>query len=1774
MPIHINVSNLKKSATSIVTVEASAEHLSEKHYQEWVASGVHPEIIKLNVRSIAGKQIVDHLNLATLSPWALQRRYNDVLTGGWVCGSIFKADIPREAKGKPVKYENPTGVETQPILLQLPEHIWQQIAVKYGVSKPENMDGWEWVINTPAIPVVIVEGVKKAGCVMTSMLIPAIALSGHRTAYIQDGDVRFAQFLHTDRDLVLCFDNDSKTSTRAAVATTIHEIIKRITRADNGKGKDFPQARANLSICHWQGLKGIDDVFINRGLDAVSAIFNSTTSWVNWVDDSSNTLGFAPDVTFNSSKFQYVALNPATTLVAIKGAKGSGKTWYLEQLTREAREAKRPIISIVHRIQLAISIAGRLGLTYIEDIDGKVAENNSTSLVIDSLSKVNPANFKGGLIIIDEVVQVLEHLMTSDTCAAKRQKILKTLRELAQTIIESGGQFVLADADINEATIRFFIGLIGDEVTPFIIHNEYREPSYTCYISEGHKQLVGKREIHTPTDVIATALQVASQGKRVIICLTGQDEQSQWGTINLEKLFLSKGINSVLRIDSETTKNPEHPAYKATSKINALCDNFQVVIGSPSMGTGVSIENRIPFDLCCGVFSGVGSPDGVRQFLMRLRDKSVPRLVWIAEQGLGNKYNNLGSTTKSVDTNSREQFEFTQALLTEHDEEWCAEYPEIRHCNTSSVYFNNLIATKNKETPKYKRYVMNGLKIENVNLIEVTTANNVYPCEIDYSSLYVAATETKKTSVEDYRKALEAQPIISDDEYTKLKNQDALTDNERLSKEAKIISNRYGNALPVTEELVAKDADGWYSQLRLHYACTVGHEVMQDLQALSASSQVISGEGSVIRHDFNDRQKLISNAAFIRESGLLDLIDKAELSANDPDCVEVFEHLVAQSANIKLLFNKTLGIKKTDKFSFQPIQVMLEAMGITAQKQQKRDGKKMTRVYRAVVDDKVEKVFTAWLARDTEKASDWAARKHEWEVKRLVKTCSAEVDLQYFEALQSRGIFDEVWEHVNTDTRINIINRVDNFVLPTPIKKEIDPNADDYQAILTDIASWTEISLDLETFGNDKKNKEGLHPHKGQIRLIQISNGSTIYFANLGGRADDRKTIKASLSAFLTLLNNQLVNPNIKIIGQNIHFDLRFLRFQLDSGRTRNISDTMLGAKVFFGDYGKLQVLPGGYGLGNLARKFLGIAIDKTEQKSDWGAVLTPEQIEYAVTDPYITYWVHKRIVEVYENPAKFGFGKLAQDGLMDAWQLENAIVPCAVELEFVGLPFDGELAGINLAKCQAIQEQLLREWSELVPGLTYGQNEKLVRFLNDKYNTNIKSLNKAALADLGEYPEIKLLSKLRAIKVPIQQYESLIRSAEATGRVRTTFNTLTGTGRFSSGNSKMFNDLPNLQSISAKEHPALKEYGLPGVRTCVTTDKASGFKYWIIDHKSAKKQLTKYEKLAATETGYSEYIAKSIAYLKQLISLDEQVDYTAHDLNWVDDKNFVKTFRDDISGLESITRKLTNKAYAIVDLAASHGRIAADVANDEVAIAGCNDDSIDNHSKVAVFVAGAQGVNISYDEIAANRKQQPYKGYRDASKNTYYGWLNGAGANCIQKQIKSNSGQVVAIEACQAAIKGCEELYPNVVNFRKQLVAELSDKKNLLHVDGKYYAINKIASVSNRILHLVTVDGNDVDLPYTQCLAAIWSRTEATALKRALLQLFDLKDANPEWELNPTNYVHDEINVEYNSAYAKEAAQAVNNIIGDCFAATLSKVSDGRETNWTKLVVNNWSEK
>ncbi|WP_308189940.1 hypothetical protein [Nostoc sp. XA010] len=69
----------------------------------------------------------------------------------------------------------------------------------------------------------------------------------------------------------------------------------------------------------------------------------------------------------------------------------------------------------------------------------------------------------------------------------------------------------------------------------------------------------------------------------------------------------------------------------------------------------------------------------------------------------------------------------------------------------------------------------------------------------------------------------------------------AKTKTERHQQRKAELSRRY--EIGVTPDLVEKDDDGWYPQLRTHYYLTVGREFLTNRDAKRAASSAVRGWG-------------------------------------------------------------------------------------------------------------------------------------------------------------------------------------------------------------------------------------------------------------------------------------------------------------------------------------------------------------------------------------------------------------------------------------------------------------------------------------------------------------------------------------------------------------------------------------------------------------------------------------------------------------------------------------------------------------------------------------------------------------------------------------------------------------------------------------------------------------------------------------------------------------------------------------------------------------------
>jgi hypothetical protein len=727
----------------------------------------------------------------------------------------------------------------------------------------------------------------------------------------------------------------------------------------------------------------------------------------------------------------------------------------------------------------------------------------------------------------------------------------------------------------------------------------------------------------------------------------------------------------------------------------------------------------------------------------------------------------------------------------------------------------------------------------------------------------------------------------------------------------------------------------------------------------------------------------------------------------------------------------------------------------------------------------------------------------------------------------------------------------------------LDPDAPDYAQHLKAISRAKLLVLDLETFGATDFKNGGLHPWDGRIRLIQLFDGETVWIADLGARslntlplfasmASERDTRIKAFAKFLEVLAQQLISPDCRIVGHCIHFDLRMLATQFNM-RAQNVACTLMGTMVYFGDYGKGDedekktkkdpIFKGGYGLGNIIKRWFNTSLDKGQQQSDWGNHLASRQIEYAAHDAIAPWHLYHALLQLYKDKTS----ALYSPKLLDSWEVENQCIPVAVDVELAGMPVDLKLVEQHRDRIETMRQMLLLEWEELCPDINYNQVTALAHFLEETYGIKFEreeklnkrtgeteekiTLDKTALAAHVNIPLVKLRLQLKALDAKLNNVNAFARSAERDGRVHTTFRTLTGFGRFSSGESKNFDDLPNLQSVAAKENPILVKHQLLG-----------SLPLWQVEFFKLQGKVSH---------------PNLIRYITKLVASTQ------------------------LPNPRECIKRPPGYAMAVVDLAGAHGRIAADQANDETAIAGNNDSKIDNHSKVAVYVAKCQNLDWTWEDIAKLSKakektaeSKKAKSFRDTAKNTYYGWLNGAGAKRIQAQITANTGKEPKLSDCEAAIEGCKVLYPKVLKHREALHKRLV--KNAVEVDNRMVAVNS-TSDNFRILQTLVANRNNpeqLEAPYTQSLAAIWTRIEATAVKKALPKIQALIKANPDWDLQIIGIVHDEVDCLVKEEFAEPAITNVNNLIGDEFKAQLKRVVDGRETNWKKLLVNSWADK
>ncbi|MGK7952834.1 MAG: plasmid replication protein, CyRepA1 family [Xenococcaceae cyanobacterium] len=951
-------------------------------------------------------------------------------------------------KGKIIKYEAPPKHPTGIIALKVSRLLWQAIARLNNIklflsplalrlsSRTVPISFWEWVVNNPEVPLIITEGAKKAASLL-SLGYVAIALPGIFNGYRQPKDelgrkTGLAQlipqlqvFATPGRKIYFAFDKDTKASTAANVNKAIAKT-----------GKLFAKAGIDVRVIRWQEqAKGVDDLIVQNGAEAFHRAYDKALSLETWLVQTQVQLTYKANIQVNrrylgslslAETESEISLNrsevrgqrsgiandqladrvflpdtrpptpdtlsiPETAkLIGLKSPKGTGKTHLLEQIVQQATREGKWVLLLTHRIQLGEALCQRVGLPYLTEI--RTVEYGTVlgyGLCIDSLhpnsgARFNADNWQDGVIIIDEVEQVIWHLLNSATCASERVEILAQFKTLIQNNLSGEGKVYLADADLSDVAIDYIRSLAGFHVEPFVVVNDWQPP-------QQQRWTIHNYEDKNPARLVRDLVNHIETGGKPFISCSAQKLKSKWGTQNLESyLQLEFPDKKILRIDSETVADPSHPAYGCIAHLNEILPNYDIAIASPSIETGVSIEcqrtdrcysevpiafqlllqgiitnlgkiEQIPhFDSVWAIAQGVQAADSIRQVLARIR-ASVPRYLWAAKRGfhkcmVGNgatvKKALIASTRNKASTNIR-LLQAADASLSDLDLDTNFQPESLNTWARRGCYIN--LTMQN-----YRNSIVEGLIAEGHFVTappELNQKESNPTTEVESQLKQVANTKYEAECIE-----VANAPIPTDDQYQKLKDKRAKTKEERWIERKGNLVRRYGSDIAITPELVAKDDEGWYSQLLSHYYLTVGRPYLIERDSKQLRAYAASNKNRLWLPDFN--RSLLSTSLRLLETLIISLLEPGvQYRGSDPNLQLIAELALSNQRELKTFLGLTIVESDTP---IKIVQKLLSLLGLKFTcigRLGSRGQRERVYVFEPPRDGRSE-IFAAWLQRD------------------------------------------------------------------------------------------------------------------------------------------------------------------------------------------------------------------------------------------------------------------------------------------------------------------------------------------------------------------------------------------------------------------------------------------------------------------------------------------------------------------------------------------------------------------------------------------------------------------------------------------------------------------------------------------------------------------------------------------------------------------------------------------------------------------------------------------
>lgn len=585
----------------------------------------------------------------------LDQRYRHLTHGGWRTLSAdlpghdlpgfdqWKPDRPRPNRDKPegfLKYESPPRHPDGGGLLlpHVPERCWRLIAERQGLPLPDAdtiaAGFWAWALATPGLQLLICEGWKKAlaaiGAGHAAVGLPGVTM-GRRVS--STGAARLIPALRAltapGRPWLIAFDAEAKATTAAKVAAAAGALAGSL-RAAGGR-----PLIARLPLLPGTDKTGLDDLLAAAGPEALDRALADTgpRPVLPRLRPADRSIPHGQRIA-EAGPLPSPELAP---LLLLRAPMGSGKTFAIGEAVQDAA-----VLMPSHRRALGQAAAAAVGTPW-RPMPGSDQRFRGAAACLDSWCPDSPlqiteATANGAVVVIDELMQQLAHLLASfgTTLSKARGRRVRAMRTLAGQLARCL-QIIAADAQLAEWAAELLEALTGRRA--YVIRSD-------------HRPMLG-RHLHAPTglktpqaaaDAFRDRLTRLIADGRPFLCWTSaQKAGSRNAPQNLAAWHRQQMPGArVLTIDSTT---PEDAARLANGP-DTEAERWDAIYCSPSISSGISFDTWKP----AAVIAYTGGhipPEDVAQALARVRSPEVPAYLFAPEACPGNALTLTGASSST-----------------------------------------------------------------------------------------------------------------------------------------------------------------------------------------------------------------------------------------------------------------------------------------------------------------------------------------------------------------------------------------------------------------------------------------------------------------------------------------------------------------------------------------------------------------------------------------------------------------------------------------------------------------------------------------------------------------------------------------------------------------------------------------------------------------------------------------------------------------------------------------------------------------------------------------------------------------------------------------------------------------------------------------------------------------------------------------------------------------------------------------------------------------------